>query len=230
MKRLALVAAISMAVPGQAAAQWTNPYTGNTWNNPVSSQLDTMILHSMQRKMLERSLAAKQGKASAKDGRKPVKPPSHRAASASDFKPGKGHPTVDAFLASSGLDEPQQQALRQVIDATFVAVEGQLRAHNVASALGFAIAASLQIVSGKEVGDDEVRELILGINDLLAANPTFVKLKAADKQQLYDAMIMMGALLITFHTAGESDPKMKETAIEMAKGLLAQLTGSPTAG
>ena len=33
---------VAGAVP--ARAQWNNPYTGNTWNNPMSSYLDTMML------------------------------------------------------------------------------------------------------------------------------------------------------------------------------------------
>lgn len=51
----------------KAAAQYVNPYTGNTFNNPVSSYLDTVLQGNMQtqnlliqqsinRSILERSI------------------------------------------------------------------------------------------------------------------------------------------------------------------------------
>ena len=56
----------------KAAAQYVNPYTGNTFNNPVSSYLDTviqgniqtqnlLIQQSINRSILDRSIQQQQG-------------------------------------------------------------------------------------------------------------------------------------------------------------------------
>lgn len=74
-KVLVVALGISAAkVPAQA--QWTNPYTGTTWNNPMSSYLDTvnmgnqrmadlMIQQSIQRNAMKRRLNDRKGKSTA---------------------------------------------------------------------------------------------------------------------------------------------------------------------
>ena len=72
-----LVVALSVSAAGAPTyAQWRNPYTGTTWNNPMSSYLDTvnlgnqrmadlMIQQSLDRRRLERRLEARKGKSTA---------------------------------------------------------------------------------------------------------------------------------------------------------------------
>lgn len=69
-----LVVACGMAAAtAPARAQYTNPYTGTTWNNPMSSYLDTVIMgnqqmsnliiqQSINRSILKRSIARSHGK------------------------------------------------------------------------------------------------------------------------------------------------------------------------
>lgn len=217
-----VVVTTALLLPGVASAQWRNPFTGNTFNNPLSSTLDTMILHSMQQRMLESSVQAHQpAKGKAK--------PKHQSLSKSDFKPPqKGHPVVAAFLDSVKLDTDQRRQFQQAIDATFNLVDKQLRKNNVATAFGLAIGTSLEIITGKQSSDEADKELIAGINDQLAAAPEFTKLAPKDKQTLSDTLVLTGALLVILHSAGESDAAMKDASVSMARTVLTQLTGSAT--
>jgi len=42
--------------PAMAQNTWMNPYTGNSFNNPMSSSLDTAIMNSMQRRLTQSQL------------------------------------------------------------------------------------------------------------------------------------------------------------------------------
>jgi hypothetical protein len=215
-----IVVGLVLATAAPARAQFRNPYTGTTWNNPVSSSVDTMLLHHTQKKMLERSIAAQQGKkAAATVARAPL--------TASDFVPAKkGRPAVKAFLDSAGLPKDQRAAIEQVIDLTFAAVEKGGRKNNVATAMGIAIGAALMIANGKEIPDDDLSELTLGINDVFAVTAEFKQLDAAARQDIYESLIMTTALLATFHELGTSDAAMKKASVDLAKAVLQKLTGS----
>src|SRR5262245_5000331 len=172
-----LVVVISaLLLPGVASAQWRNPITGGTFNNPLSPALDEQILHAMQKHMLEASVQAhKTAKGKAK--------PKHQPLSKTDFKPEhKGRPAEITFLDSLKLDSDQRRKFQEAIDATFNLVNTQLRKNNVATSYGFAIGTSIEVVTGKPASEEADRELIAGINDQLAAAPEFAKLTVKEKQ------------------------------------------------
>jgi hypothetical protein len=56
------------STPASAQNTWMNPYTGNSFNNPMSSALDTSIMNSMQRRLTQSqllgTLPSQQGRAS----------------------------------------------------------------------------------------------------------------------------------------------------------------------
>jgi hypothetical protein len=224
MRFIPFVVAAALLLPGTAGAQWRNPFTGNTFNNPISSSLDTMILHSMQQRMLQQSIQAHQ------QGTAKAAKPKHVPLSKTDFKPPeKGHPVVKAFLDAAAPKADERKQFQKAIDETFGVVEKSLRKNNVATAFGLAIGTALEIVTGKESSEQADKELIAGINDELAAAPEFAKLAPKDKQTLNDTLVLTGALMIILHTAGQSDPAMKDASVSLAKAVLTQLTGSATA-
>lgn len=51
-----LMISIFGALPAAAQNSWMNPFTGNSFNNPMSSTLDTTIMHSMQRRLTQSQL------------------------------------------------------------------------------------------------------------------------------------------------------------------------------
>jgi hypothetical protein len=53
---LAVTEITASPAKAQWVGQWKNPYTGRTFNNPMSSSLDTMIMHSMQQSMQKRMM------------------------------------------------------------------------------------------------------------------------------------------------------------------------------
>lgn len=218
---LALVVALGIAAPATAHAQWRNPYTGTNWNNPMSSLADTMLYNSMQRQMLQASLNAQNKKKAAA-----AAAATHAPAATLDFKPAPGHPAVKAFLDGANLPADQRAAFQQVIDATFTEVEKRLRKNNLATGMGVALAAALEIKSGQEVPEDRVDELWASINDMLVASPEVKKLKPDQMQTMYDSLIMTTAIMLTFHELGKSDPKMKQASVDFASNVLATLTGS----
>jgi hypothetical protein len=222
MRFVPLLFIAMLLIPGDARAQWRNPFTGNTFNNPLSSSLDTMILHSMQQRMLQQTIQPRQqGAAKGKSKHVPL--------SKTDFKPAeKGHPVVTAFLDGVAAKPDERKQFQKAIDETFALVEKSLRKNNVATAFGLAIGTALEVVTGKESSEDADTALIAGINDQLAAAPEFTKLAAKDKQTLNDTLVLTGALMIILHTAGQSDPAMKDASVSLARAVLTQLTGSAT--
>jgi hypothetical protein len=124
---LAFVAAALFAAPAPAEAQYRNPFTGNTFNNPISSSLDTMIMHSIQRQTLLKQLGAKKAPAAK------AAPAKHQPLAATDFvRVDAGRPAVKAFLAQAKLPAETQAALMQIVDATFATFERDWRKDNVA--------------------------------------------------------------------------------------------------
>jgi hypothetical protein len=200
-----------MLVSATAHAQFGNPYPAR------NTAVDTALSNYANKQILDLAM----GKSSKTKRAKPVV--NHAPLSASDFKPGKTRPAVDAFLANTKLPFISAKDLRPVIDQTFVLVEGHVRKHNVASAMGFVIATSLVIARNTDLELDALNELIAGINDKLAASASFRGMKPGDRQTMYDLLITTGAVLIVLNTLGEHDEGLKADAMEMADALLGQL-------
>jgi hypothetical protein len=203
-------------------AQWTNPYTGHQFNNPISSTLDTIIQGQMQQRMLERSMAARRGQ-------KPATPVVHANIAATDFNPvGKGHPTMEAYLQAPTLTPDARKMMRAMFDATFDML-AQTRRNNVATALTSAVALSSGMVGGRPLTAPAAQELLLSVNDLLAESPQFSRLKPKDKQVMYETLVMTTAMLAILQEGGKTNPDMRAQGVALARSVLQQLTGSATA-
>jgi len=214
-------------------AQWTNPLTGNQFNNPISSSLDSFLYGKMQQRMLEHSFAAQQGSA-AQRGSAPQpaqRPPmsvAHKSLAASDFRPmGPGHPTVEGYLSSPNFNADTRRTMRAMFDTTF-AVLGKARRNNVATALAGALGVAMGIVSQRPLSGAAAGELILNVNDLLAESPDFARLRPNEKQAIYETLVMTTALLAFMQQAGQSNPNLKAQSVVAAQAVLQRLTGSPT--
>lgn len=115
---VALSVALSMAVAeAPAQAQWRNPYTGTTWNNPMSSYLDTvnlgnqrmadlMIQNSMDRRRLERRLKERRGKSTAS----PAKRSAPRRSKTTGDRPRSAAPATSPTVAP--VEDPFPSAAR----------------------------------------------------------------------------------------------------------------------
>jgi hypothetical protein len=213
---------------GDAAAQFTNPYNGTTWNNPVSAMCDVMITNSIQKQMLEKSLARKRsGIAAGQPAGKaepaaPAAAPKHEL-SASGFTPLGGRLVPDKIAdGAAGVDPAQKQHLAQVFRQTLATYEAQLPKNNVAFAMGFLIVASLQVYSGQEVSDSDYEQLVRDLNDILAETPRFRQMDAKGRQTLYEVSVITGGLVAGLYNTGveEKDTAAQEQAKELAKSIL----------
>lgn len=221
-------AALTSLSTGTAAAQYTNPYNGTTWNNPVSAMCDVMITNSIQKKMLEKSLAQKRsGNAAGQPaGRSattaPPAAPKHEL-SASGFTPAGGRLVPDKIADGvAGVDPAQKQQLAEVFRQTLANYEAQVPKNNVAFAMGFLIAASLQVLSGKDVSDPDFEQLVRDLNDILAETPRFQQMDAKGKQTLYEVSVITGGIVAGLYNTGveEKDAAAQQQAKDLAKSVL----------
>jgi hypothetical protein len=216
-----------IALTGTAAADtWTNPYTGNSFNNPMSSLADTFIRQAMDRKMLENMYARKNGGGTATTDA-PAATAKHEPWTKSDFKPGKKRLVVDTIIAGLAQNAEQQQGLATGINAVFEGFEKVARKNNVAYALAFMVAASVSVQTGNQVSDAQSEELAVGINDLLARSPGFAKASATDRQKLYETFVTLGGLVMLFAEVGKQDEASAKAAKVLATQSLRMVGGAP---
>jgi hypothetical protein len=209
-------------------AQWTNPYTHTTWNNPTSSLLDTFNYGRTQQHMLEKSFAARQADRPAGPAARPAAPVAHRNLAASDFIPAShGRPTVENYLAAPNLTPEARQQMRAMFAATFDLL-GRTRKNNVATALASVMGMATMIVSGRPMSDAAAREMLLGVNDLLAGSPEFATLRPAQKQAMYETLVIIAATLAMSQEAARTNPQMRAQSVSFAQSVLQTLTGSAT--
>jgi hypothetical protein len=231
LRRLAGLAACLLLVSlgaGDASAQWTNPYNGSSWNNPVSAYCDVLITHSIQRQMLKQQLAKQKPAAggTVPSGQTPATPapagPRHELTDSS-FTPLGGRLMPDKLAQDmAGVDAAQKQQMAALFRQALASYEEQAPKNNVAFAMGFLIGTSLQILSGTEVPDKDFEELVLGLNDALVETPKFQQMDATGRQRLYEVTVITGGLISATWQSGvdEKDPAMQAQAKVLARSVL----------
>jgi hypothetical protein len=200
-----------------ASADWRNPYTGNTFNNPMSSTLDTMIHFRAQELALQKSFAKKNGTQPAS----PQPASSHQPYTRTDFFPVPQWLVVDAVIASVAQTADQRVALRRATGAVFARYERTHRRNNVAYAVAFLMRASLAVQTGRQLDDAQAEQLASTINDTYAQNPQFMELDALDRQRIYETCVTLGGLIAMFDDMGKQDPAWANAAKRLAKQALA---------
>ena len=183
---LALITTISLLIPA-ARAQYINPFTGGSWNNPISSTIDTMIFNDIQARTLMLPYDR---------GEEPTPPP---PVSVTSFTPASNFRMAHT-LAESLSDDPEvQQALVMLLEHGREEFEAQARAegkpNNVALALSFFIQANYYVYTGgKEVSDAAQESLWLTLHDILANTPDFTATSNRERQELYEGFLLMATL------------------------------------
>jgi hypothetical protein len=227
------LAALAGAVrPAQAqwGGQWTNPYTGNRWNNPVSSYLDTQIMHSMQRRAMYRGMLQKKGYSDSKidqimkgseaeimaavglkkgSAPEPSSPATGAKAGsavpATRFRPTGRRLVMDSFVTSLTKKKDEQGALRQLFGEIFKAYETEAKkagiANDIAGALTFFVAANYSAYNnGTAVSDPGTEAMTLQFRTALDSEG-MRKAPDAEKQKMYELFVLMGGLTLATHQA-----------------------------
>ena len=210
---LAVAVVVGLVAPGAAQGL---PQTGS---------LDRFMKESaaqQQQKELQQIVGRKRTRGAAKPRAKAGK---HAPAGATDFQQSGTRPYVEMFLQSVNVDASAKAHLRAVFEAAFESVNKALRPNNVAAAMGYALGVAIQIVNDVELPDADAKELVTGINDMLAASQEFKGLGQAERQTLYEGFVMTGAMLMIAHNAGKNDPSIRQQSQDMARNVISQLSG-----
>jgi hypothetical protein len=192
---------------------------------PQTGSLDRFMKESgaqQSQKELQQIVGRKRTRGTA---RKPPKAGKHAPAGATDFQQSGSRPYVETFLQSVNVDANAKTHLRAVFEAAFESVNKALRPNNVAAAMGYALGVAIQIVNDVELPDADAKELVTGINDMLAASQEFKGLGQAERQVLYEGFVMTGAMLMIAHNAGKNDPSIRQQSQDMARNVISQLSG-----
>jgi hypothetical protein len=218
--RLAVIVFIVAASAGTSRAD--DLILGTAYQNPWSSwsAYNYKRVESQVRARTKAAVNPSAGAAASSNA-------AQRPLSATDFKrAGTGRPVLDQYMASTGLTGRQAVELRAAIDAALGQIEAQVRKDNVATSMAVLIAASTYVVRGVELDDPTQDRLTAGLNDVLAADPSFNKLKAADRQLVSDTMMVQAALIVILSAVGDANSKAASNAA--ARAALKFLTGSET--
>jgi hypothetical protein len=157
-------------------------------------------------------------------------PPRHRPLRATDFKrSGKGRPALDAYLASVGLEGDKAEQVRALLEAGIVEIEGQVRKNNVASSMGVLLTAANYVLTGVELDDAAQDAMVETLNDQLAADRSFGKLRAKERQLFSDTMLVQSAVILVLASAGQTDAAAAEASRTAARDALRFLTGTEPA-
>jgi hypothetical protein len=192
-----------------------------TWNNPMSSYLDTVLYNKIWSRALQQSVANPRAATAVKVAPK-------APFTATDFKPVQPRSVAQALVAASkGLTKEQGLALVDGLNTGLDLFEKEARKNNVAYAIAFLLAISMQTLNDKEVSDAESEALAQAVNDELAAAASFKKIAAKQKQLLYETSIVVGALIggMAASATESSDAELKQRAKDMARQALQTFQG-----
>lgn len=209
-------------------AQFTNPYTFSTWNNPISSSADTAIMNRAFQRMVEGSVS---GTSAA------VAPASNPAPlSASSFRPVAWQLMPQPLASDPSLSPAEQQQLATLYSELLTTYhdwlidEGEQRLeNNVAGAMMYLMLTSQYVLNdGEELSQEEQEVVLQNFNEALASDTHFQELSAQGKQELYETLVISASLPMALYFEGQADDDLSliTQAQAMAEAILiAILTG-----
>lgn len=217
--KLWLLLALALLGAGQAQAQYTNIMNGMQFSNMWAANADFTMSQMIQSSRMN-ALINKNASSAAT---KPTSPTYKYALSKSDFK-FVGQPSEQKNCAALSEKPADKKQLAEACLTILKQIEAmpEFRKNNLSSALTMLLIISLQVTSGKEIGDAEAAALQRGLNDLLVDSGMLNKLKAAEIQSLYETSVMTGGLIAGIAQAGADDgnPQLTKLAGVMAKTVL----------
>lgn len=229
---LALIGICSV-VPSQA--QYTNPYTGRTFNNGGSSLLDTMILQNSRRMMLNNSLNSANlhnlmlrrqqlGRQNIKSGKATT-----RFAAVAPF-------SLSEWVTRCGAKTPEmrrQYAAELTLQQAIWKQEAQARGANTQDmaeslALGFVLSWEAY-TGGKRATDAQYRGIAADFRKTLLKDADFQGMTAKDKQYLYEEQMVHAtdAVRLLREANKTSDDATKQKAREGGKRYLTRWWDKP---
>ncbi len=226
-------ATLSLAVPRPAEAQFTNPYTFSTWNNPISSSADTAIMNRAFQRMVE---GGSSSSGTAGSGTVAVATPAAPAPlSASAFRPVAPQLMPRQLAADPAFSPVERQEVEQLYGTLlsfyhdWLVEEGEQRLHhNVAGAMTYLLLSSHYVLNdGEEISESDRTAILHNFNDALASDAQFQRLSAQGRQELYETLVISAVLPLALYIEGYDlgDDDLVAQAQQMAADTLIAILG-----
>jgi hypothetical protein len=182
----------------------------DAYKSPFSSWSAYMYDQNVKRHLRERT---------ASDAA-PAQPAQHAPMSATDFRrAGKRRDVVAQLVAS--LPDAERAQLDATLRSTMAQLGAAGRKDNVANAMAIVIGLSYMVIEKPDFDASKADELVPVINDALAASPQWKRIGAADRQLMYDSLLLSAAVIAIVHQSGDRD-----TSRAIAKQVLQHLVGA----
>ena len=227
-------------------AQYTNPYTGYTWNNMISATLDTTIMNNMQSMQLTSMLTSNMlGAQMLADQaiEKSIQPQLETSinpttleleTAITSFTPVSGR-LVPPLLAQAFASSPDEQAFFEELLYNGLAFfenrasEFGGEVYDVERAFSFLVNASYSIYYDNYdgLGQAEYNAVRQNLHGFFSSSPDFLLLTDQDKQVLYEFAASLGGLLLIGTDLMVQHNETEGLAIfrEVAGGVLEGLVG-----
>jgi hypothetical protein len=221
---------------------YTNPYTGNTWNNPISSYLDTVILHGYQRQqlmnqqfsnmlfnqMMMDSMLKKVGNERIAAGKASTR-----------FTPSERGSQVEAMVPEGGDAAARKNAIaaNRACLADFHAAMKRfgLTPYDVADARALSLVMAYTAYKGQDPGPARLKNVRSQFRQAMLKDPMFQAIPDYERQARYEKMVIPAMLAVTARrqsTKPGMDTEQRDVLVAMAErmgeGLLKGLWTKPT--
>jgi hypothetical protein len=210
-----------------AKAQFTNPYTWRTWNNPISSSADTAIMNRAFQRMV--GIKNSGSSPSVRQATAPKSVP----LSASTFKPVVNQIMPQRLAADANLNRKDQQEVAALYSQLLTSYTDLLKENgeqrlqnNIAGAMMYLVLTSHYVLSnGDEFSEAQQEEILQNLNAALAEDTSFLSLSAKAKQELYEILVISANLPLVLYTEGQDsgDSNFIKQAQELAKETVEKL-------
>ncbi|HKY61939.1 MAG TPA: DUF6683 family protein, partial [bacterium] len=188
------------AIPRLASADmiWSDAY-----KNPFSSWGAYMYDQNVKRHLRERTSSSPTGSSTTTTAAAPASTLPKAPISATDFSRNpNGKDVVAQFIAATNLSPAEGEKLAAALRSTMSQLGAAGRKDNVATAMVLLIGLSYGVLEKPGFDPSRADDLIPAVNDALAASPQFKTLGAADRQNMYDSLLLSTAVLAMVHQSG----------------------------
>lgn len=207
---LALATLGLLAAP--ASAQWRNPYTGNIWNNPTSSLVDTMLRGRMMKDLMSRA---------AKKDSPAAKPAAGAARVTYRPSPSRVPEEFSASLLETEADRAElTRYLRQVLEVYVAKAREEGRPNDVGHALTFFVAGNYSVLHEGDVSDAAQVSLNRQLDELLASSASLTKAGDGQKQRLAEHFVCSTFFVLAGYQQGKQLDRPEQ--VKLYRGLAAK--------
>lgn len=242
IKAVTLLGCLVVFASGAHAQETTNPYTGRTFNNPISSYLDTVIMNQQQsnmmmnqqfqnmmfNQMLSNRILRGIGQRRIAQGRATTR-----------FTPSAKGSQIGALAASAGANKAAAIEANKAALATFNEAMKRLglTPNDVADGRALAFNMAFNAYASKDPGPTRLKNLRAQFKSAMLEDPMFQTTPDADRQAMYEKIAIPAVFALSARQQAHRKPAgsearevLKTTAERMGEGLLKSLWDKPVEG